>query len=121
MAGTSTGKSRAVAGLSETVRGQKTPQKQRRQRKLVCVVERRRAYARVLSATTHSVACRPRRRFAAFGNGGSRSNGSVQRRSAPPAFFREEEIEKATHPGRKTGRMGRGCLTLGAATIPPSS
>ena len=41
------GESLRIAGLSETVRGQKTPQKQRRRRKPVCAVERRRACARV--------------------------------------------------------------------------
>ena len=44
------GESLRIAGLSETVRGQKTPQKQRRRRKPVCAVERRRACARVSSA-----------------------------------------------------------------------
>ena len=48
-----------IAGLSETVRGQKTPQKQRRRRKPVCAVERRRACARVSSAdgTRSHAAC----------------------------------------------------------------
>ena len=60
----------------------------RRLRKLVCA-ERRRACARVLSATTPG-----RTPPAPMGSPpvgsrcGLRSNGSVQRRSAPPAFFR---------------------------------
>ena len=43
-------KARVSPAHSETVREQKTPQKQRGRRKLVCVVERRRACARVSSA-----------------------------------------------------------------------
>jgi hypothetical protein len=84
-------------------------------------MERRGACARMLSATTSGrtppalkVRCLRQRC-------GLRSNGSVQRRSAPPAFFRgstppgplvrrSKQIE-ATHPGRKTGRIRRGCLT----------
>ena len=57
----------------------------------------------------HQVACRPCRGLANLGSGGLRSNGSVQRRSAPPGICPEGRTDEATHPGRKTGRMMRGC------------
>src|SRR4051794_25995194 len=52
-------------------------------RKLVCVVERRRARARVLFAPTSDRTPPLPRASPAIGSGGIRSNGSVQRRSAP--------------------------------------
>ena len=50
----------------------------------------------------HQVACRPCRGLANLGSGGLRSNGSVQRRSAPPAFFRG-----STPPGPLVRGQGR--------------
>jgi len=101
------GESLRIAGLSETVRGQKPPQKQRRRRKPVCAVERRRACARVSSLTAPGrMPPVPMGSLPVGLRCGSRSDGSVQRRSAPPGFFRGQGRQRRRTRVVKPGGCG---------------
>jgi hypothetical protein len=114
MAGRASGESLRIAGLSETVRGQKSSQEQRGRRSRLRrgappgVCGRRRfandavshaARADGFAARRLAVRIRVSERLAAL-----RSPG-IFRGSTPGPLSGAQGNDEATHPGRKTGRM----------------